>query len=343
MDELFSALQEELLTDTDPSGVPRSGWFWDELLSNTAGVYIRGDVPRHARLELSSGAVGNGVALSPQLGSFQPVGTEPTTLVGETTHSDLVVTPLSLRISTGERDLEISAWLAVTRGGQRWARLGAGQQRQLINFDDLSTPQEIDPLVHTLSFATRTQQRYLGLDLPAPEMTPIDVLTAVALFEAAASVPQSPANGPMQLLLQWRTSFRLSLVRSLLNISPAMADDFPTAALARLDVGGEATPHRLLSPGATAAIQLAVERVESQSWDDLRVEDLTALTGLGEREAQWWGSDGISLLCEHNTGGLGSAWTQAAVSAGPALGVLLQDAEQLGAPVRLPFLAPDDA
>lgn len=351
-EDIFDALRSELTSEADPSGVPESALFWDEAFTYIAEAYSIGAVPGTSHLEMAdaSETTGTGSLLvSPSVRPLVSVAAEDDgepPLVGRTTRRDLSVAPLTMQIQSHDKAYSISAWIAVTRGGQRWARLGAGENRQLVNLQEPEYPEGLEAVGEALEFASRVQQRHMGLEIPIPEFTPLDLVTAIAISQAAQLSAPSLDGEDSYVSSAWRalqtqTIMRVASLRALLNVSHIFADgQFPVDALVRLDSLSDRLGHlgcgrpehssRILSPGATETLREALMLLRGVAWDDVSAVDLQVVTGMSAEEALWWGPRGIALVCLQRTGGVGRVWSDLSSHVGPFLGSLVRDAERTG-------------
>lgn len=351
-DDIFQTLRSELTADTDVSGVPESAWFWDEAFTRIAEAYSSGVVPPGAHLEMQDLRETPSQSVLQVSSSVRPMIAVPRvdedrgSLIGNHTDRSLSVIPLTLQLQEHGSAYVIPAWVAVTRGGQRWARLGSGKNRQLVNLQDAVSGAGMDAVGTALDFASRVQQRHMGLELPEPDFSPLDMITSIAVSQAAHLASQA-AQGPDAFAsTAWRALkaqaiMRVASLRALLNVSQIFDDErFPIDALIRLDSMSDYIDHlgcgrpehasRILSPGATATLHDALEHLSELTWSDIDPDDLKALTGMTSDEAKWWGPRGIALVCLNNTGGVGRVWDQLSAQVGPFLGTLVADAQRTG-------------
>lgn len=349
-DDIFQALQDELTADTDSVGVPESAWFWDSTLTRVADAYAEGQIAGNTHLEMrgtDEPSEPGTVRLTEQLTPFDVVAHDSdstSALVGKSTSRDLSIVPLTLQIFSDEKAYIIPSWVGVTRGGQRWVRLGGQDQRQLINLDEVAQDDSPDPIRHSLDFASRIQQIHMGVQLPDPEFSPLDLLTAIAVSQAARvssqpSLPQDLFSAGAERALRAQVIMRVASIRALLNLSHGV-DALPVAALARLDALSDQLDHlgcghpahspKILSPGATAVLTTSLREVAEVDWSDIDVEALTGITGMDSDEAHWWGPRGVAEYCKHRTGGVSQVWSELSDQVGPFLGSLLSDAERTG-------------
>lgn len=349
-DDIFQTLRSELTADTDVSGVPESAWFWDEAFTRIAEAYSSGVVPPGAHLEMqdlrettSQGVLQVSSSVRPMI-AVPRLDDERGSLIGNHTDRSLSVIPLTLQLQERGNAYAIPAWVAVTRGGQRWARLGGGENRQLVNLQDVTDSR--DAVGSALDFASRVQQRHMGLDLPEPNFSPLDMISSIAVSQAATLASEATQGPDAFASAAWRALkaqavMRVASLRALLNVSQIFDDEqFPIDALIRLDSMSDYIDHlgcgrpehasRILSPGATATLHDALEHLSELTWSDIDPDDLKALTGMTTDEAQWWGPRGIALVCLKNTGGVGRVWDMLSDQVGPFLGTLVADAQRTG-------------
>lgn len=353
-EDIFQTLQDELTADTDAAGVPSSAWFWDDALSRVAENYTNGSVPSHSHLEMRAAAsqtvpTGSAVTISPTVNSFDVVNhdseDDTSPLIGKSTSSDMSVMPLTLQVVGNDQAFIIPSWIGVTRGGQRWVRLGANTQRQLLNLDDLPPEREPDPLLQSLEFASRIQQVHMGVDLPDPDFSPLDMVTTVAVSQAAMHTAPDPGtpnsfSAAASRALKAQLIMRIACVRTLLNVSHICPDSLPLDALVRLDALSDQADHlgcgapshssRLLSAGTTEVLNWSLNVLADVDWDDVDAADLTGVVDMTDEEARWWGGRGIATVCKHRTGGVNQVWADLSAQVGPFLNSILSDASRAG-------------
>lgn len=363
MTDIFEALTKELAADTDDSGVPKSVWFWEEALSRANTLYSDAGVGYHKHLELSKEHERNldgSIELSGQIKRFQIIDREdanPETLVGTKTDRDMSVLSVGMQVMSNKGVHGVHALSAVTRGGQRWARIGQEDQHMLINLDDPdSIPDDVYPLVGALNYITRMQQTHMGADRPYPGFTVVDMVTSMVVSQASELASQltfsalkEEAENSDGDLPMWKVNalravraqlfLRAGLVKVLLNMASLAEDEeYPTDALVRLDshsdnLGeghGPQFSSRLLSPGATMVLAEAVDVLYSKDWSTITADDLHMISGMELDEARWWGVQGIAMLAHQSTGGVYQTWDQLSDVCGQFTDQVIDDADNLG-------------
>lgn len=321
--EVFKFLEQDLLSEVDNSDLPVSSLYWDGFFRSIIAEYgINPQQPYVVEKALQGG--GRSMETVDGVGACVSFPLDRTQgLLGLRSSAPWVV--MNIVFDIQDMAQYVFAWVAVSRGGQRWARLGHGDAYELfdLNADYLEgvTDRFLRQASSHLEYASRMLQIYLNYPLPAPAHSPLHIFSSVIARRLVNSFSGHSHIPERRLVTDAAAAMRVAAIKLFVQSSRmATSNRMPVEALVRLDTKidlsfksprSSVNPGNLsgvLGPAVTATLQEASSSLSLTGWSDIEPGDLLGLTGLTSEQADWWGVRGVAYRSEQLMGTWEDNW-----------------------------------